>query len=241
MHSSGGPLSSATRNFAQLGHAPVAWAWVAVILGIQAIVTIGGGPEALSGWFENLGLSRVGFLSGKVWQVFSYGFLHGGWWHAGVNALFVLLIGSRIEHMAGSSAMLWATLAGVLGGGVCHLLLGAGLLVGLSGGCLALLLLLTTLSPDSRMFPLPVSGKNLGLGILLAELFLALINPALGLPGFAEVGGILVDQGLGFWFQVGHACHVGGGLAGWIYGRWVLRPRVTLEHLRRERARREAG
>ncbi len=203
------------------------------------MVAIGGGPDSLSWWYQNLGLSRAGFLAGKVWQVFSHGFLHGGWWHAGLNALFVLVIGSRIEVMVGRLAMVRVLLAGVLGGGVCHLLLGSGLLVGFSGAGLALLLLLTTLSPESRMFPVLVSGRSLGMGILLAELVLALINPDLGLPGFSGIGEILVDHGTGAWFQMGHACHLGGGLAGWIYGRWILRPRVTLERLRRERARRE--
>jgi membrane associated rhomboid family serine protease len=91
------------------------------------------------------------------------------------------------------------------------------------------------------MFPLLVSGRSLGLGILVAAAFLALINPALGLPGFSVIGKLMVDHGMEDWFRMGHACHLGGGLAGWAYGRWLLRPRVTLDRLRRERARREAG
>lgn len=241
MHSSGGPFSSAGRNLRQILHSPASWSLVGVILVIQLLVASGGGPDRLHGWFENLALSRTGFLTGKVWQVLTYGFLHGGWWHAGLNAVFILVVGSRIEVMTGALAMLRATIAGILGGGLCHLLLGADLLVGLSGGCLSLLLLLTTLSPDSKMFPLLVSGKSLGLGILLAELSLALINPALGLPGVSAIGRMLVSHGLGSWFVLGHACHLGGGLAGWAYGRWILRPRVTLDRLRRDRARREAG
>jgi membrane associated rhomboid family serine protease len=225
----------------QILHSPVSWAIVGVILTVQMLVAIGGGPDSLSWWFETLGLSRGGFLSGQVWQVFSYGWLHGGWWHAGLNALFVLVIGSRIELMAGRSAMLKASIAGVVAGGLGHLILGSGLLVGFSGGCLALLLLLTTLSPDSRMFPLPVSGRSLGLGLLIAEFVLALLDPALALPGFAWIGKALIAKGLGFWFELGHACHLGGGLAGWAFGRWLLRPRVSLDRLRRERARREAG
>jgi membrane associated rhomboid family serine protease len=209
-------------------------------MAIQTTVATAGGPPRLHGWFEIFGLSRDGFLSGKIWQVASYGLLHGAWWHAGLNALVVLLIGSRIEHMAGHRVMARTTLAGVVGGGAGHLLLGSGLLVGLSGGCMALLLLLTTLSPQSRMWPLPVSGKSLGLGLLLAALLLTLMNPALALPGAALAGKWLASHGLGGWFQVGHACHLVGGLAGWLYGRWLLRAPVTLRHLRRDRARREA-
>lgn len=240
MHASGGPFSSTGRNLRRILHSPASWSWVAAVMGIHLWVAVRGGPQALGWWFETFGLSRDGFLSGKIWQVFSYGLLHGAWWHAGLNGLFVLALGPRIEHMAGRAVMMRVTAAGVLAGGLCHLVFGMGLIVGLSGGCMALLLLLTTLSPQSRMFPLRVSGKSLGLGVLLAELILALINPALGLPGFSAAGRALTEQGMGSWFQVGHACHFGGGLAGWLYGRWILRPRVTLERLRRGRARREA-
>ena len=241
MQSTGGPFSNAIRNLGQLRRSPACWIWFGIVMGIQSMVAIAGGPDHVIAWFENLGLSRTGFLAGKFWQVLSYSLLHGGWWHAGLNALFVLLIGSRIEHMAGSRALTRTILAGVLGGALGHLLLGSGLLAGMSGGCLALLLLLTTVSPQSRMFPLPVSGKSLGLGILLAELVLALIDPALGFPGLSAAGRALVEHGMAGWFQMGHACHFGGGLAGWLYGRWLLRSRVTLDRLRRERARREAN
>lgn len=234
-----GPLANVARYAGRWRDSPASWGCCGIVVCIQALVAGAGGADFLKAWYVNFGLSRDGFLAGEIWQILSYGLLHGTWWHAGLNALFVLVIGSRIERMAGSRVMVRVTCAGVLGGGLCHLLLGTGLLVGLSGGGLALLLFLTTLSPQSRMWPLPVSGKSLGLGIMLAESLFALINPALGWPGFSVVGRMFADHGMGAWFQVGHACHVGGGLAGWLYGRWVLRPRVTLAHLRRDRTRRE--
>ncbi len=240
MPASGGSFSNAGRNLRQILHSPVSLAWVAVIAGIQWWVEARGGAETHGWCFETLGLSRDGLRSGKIWQLFSYGFLHGAWWHAALNGVFLLVIGSRIEQIAGRAVMMRATVAGVLAGGIGHLVLGTGLLVGLSGGCLALLLLLTTLSPQSRMAPLPVSGRSLGLGMLVAALILALVNPELGLPGFSSLGRVLVRHGTASWFQVGHACHFGGGMAGWLYGRWLLRPRVTLEQLRRDRTRREA-
>ena len=208
-------------------------------MAIQTGVASAGGAAVHPDWFVTFGLSRAGFLSGHLWQIASYGLLHGSWWHAGINSLCVLLIGSRIEHIAGRRTLLRATLAGVVGGGLGHLLLGSGLLVGLSGGCMALLLLVTTLSPQSRMLPLPVSGRSLGLGLLLAALVLTLLNPVLGVPGASVAGQWLASRGLGGWFQIGHACHLGGGLAGWLYGRWLLRAPVTLQQLRRARARRE--
>lgn len=248
MTSSGAPFSNAARNLRQLGDAPVSWAAVAMILVIQTVVWLAGGPNRQPAWqwFEILGLSREGVFTGEIWQVFTYGLLHGGWLHAAGNSLLILLIGSRIEHIAGRAAMVKTLVVGILGGGMAHLMFSpsgddAPLLVGMSGGCLALLLLLTTLSPQSRMMPLPVSGRSLGIGILMAELLLALVDPRLGVPGFSNLGKILVEQGLGSWFDFGHACHFGGGLAGWAYGRWLLRPRITLKRLRRERERREAS
>jgi membrane associated rhomboid family serine protease len=233
-----GPIATAARNFRSLARSR-ATLWVAgAILLIHLAVAVAA-PEM--GFYESFGLSRAGFLTGKIWQLFTHGLLHGAWWHVSLNALFVLLIGPRIEHIAGVAVTLRVLLAGVLGGGLFHLMLGSGLLVGLSGGCMALLLLLTTLSPQSRMMPLPVSGRSLGLGILLAALILTLLNPELRLPGLSDAGSWLERLGYGSWFKMGHACHFGGALAGWLYGRWMLRQRVTLEQLRRDRARRGRG
>jgi membrane associated rhomboid family serine protease len=247
MISTGGPSSDAVRNLALLAKSPVTWGWVALILGIEALVMAVGGHnrQPAWSWFEALGLTREGVLSGGIWKIVTYGFLHGSWWHVGVNALLLLLVGSRIEHMAGRVAFVKAIVFGLLGGALGHLVLapggdGAPLLIGFSGACIGLLLLMTTLSPQSRMMPLPISGKSLGLGILMAELILALADPALGVPGFAELGQWITRRGWGSWFQMGHACHFGGGMAGWLFGRWLLRPRISLERLRRDRERREA-
>ena len=240
MSTSGSPLTNAGHNLRLVLRSPAAWSVAAVVMILHAAFAGFVPAEYAAQWYETLGLERTGFLKGKIWQIASHAFLHGGWWHAGLNALFVVLIGSRVEHIAGRAVMWRVVAAGILGGGAGHLLLGAGLLVGMSGGCLALLLLLITLSPQSRMLPLPVSGRSLGFGILLSALLLALVNPHLGAPGFSEIGREMERRGLGSWFLMGHACHFGGGLAGWIYGRWILRPRVTLASLRRDRARREA-
>lgn len=240
MHVPVGPFPDLRKNLSVILHAPASWAWALAALGIHLLVETFGGTTTLGWWFENFGLSREGFFAGEIWQLLSYGMLHGGWWHAALNALLVLLVGSRIEHVAGPAAMVKCTVFGILAGGLSYLFLGTGLLIGMSGGCFALLLFLTTLSPQSRMFPLPLSGSSLGGGLVLAALLLALVNPDAGVPGFDSVGRGLADHGMGSWFKIGHACHFGGGIAGWIYGRWILRPRVTLARLRRDRARRES-
>src|SRR6478735_4226952 len=125
MNSTGALRTNFIRNFRQLGSSPASWAWAVTILGIQLLVTVMGGPDQqpAKGWFETLALSREPFLKGRIWQIFTYGLLHGPWWHVAVNALFVLLVGSRIEHMAGRAVMVKAVVAGVIGGGICHVIL----------------------------------------------------------------------------------------------------------------------
>ena len=64
------------------------------------------------------------------------------------------------------------------------------------------------------------------------------MHPGLGIPGLGWVGGWF-EARMGPITSIGHACHLGGGVVGWLAGRWVLRPRVTLEQLQRQRAARE--
>ena len=215
-----------------------------VFLLIQSCVSLAGGHDEVQGLYLNFGLSKEGILKGKIWQLLTYGFLHGGLVHTALNVTCLLLIGSRVEHMLGAPGVLKVMIAGVLGGALAHLALTPGgsdapILVGASGGCVALLILVTTLSPDSRMLPIPVSGRVLGAGLLAAALLLALINPQFGVPGLSKIGTRLEECGLGGWFDIGHACLLGGGLAVFLMGRWLLRPRVTSARLRRERERRE--
>ena len=50
-------------------------------------------------------------------------------------------------------------------------------LVGASGIAIGLLIALTTVSPDSKMFPLPVRARNLRNGIILGTVILLLMIP----------------------------------------------------------------
>lgn len=234
------------RNFLQLGQARLPWLVILVLLAIQIWVESRGGYRSVPWCYETFGLTRTDVVSGKLWQVVTYAFLHGNWLHALANAGCLLMLGTQIEHFLGSRTLLKILVIGVLGGAMGHLALAAGgelagPLVGSSAACFGLLILITTLSPESRMWPLPVSGRNLGLGLLLSSAVLAILDPALGVPGLFRIGAWMSQQGLSSWWSIGHACHFGGGLAGWLYGRWLLRPRITIDRLRRERARREAG
>ncbi len=210
--------------------AKASWLLVLCMLLVHALVQ--SRPDAEQAWlFSTFGLSREGLLAGKAWQLLTHGIFHGNGIHLFINSLGLLLIGSRVERIYGSAALGRVFLAGVLAGGVAQVLLAPPSqrdfhLVGASGGLIALLLWLTTVSPDSRMRPVPVSGKNLGRGILLAE------------AGFLLASWLAPESGVQV---ISHGCHLGGGMAGWLLGRHLLRPAVTLQELRKDRARREGA
>jgi membrane associated rhomboid family serine protease len=238
--------SDLRHNLVAMSRVKAPFAVAFVLAAVHLMITLLGTPERINPIYQFFGLQWEAFIGGRVWQLLTYGFLHGGGFHLGVNMIGILMIGSRVEHILGSRRFLRICLLGIISGGVAHLLVtpggaGAPILVGFSATVMALLLLLTTLSPESRMWPLPVSGRSLGLGILFAEGILALIDPSLGLPLLSQAGIWIAKYGGAAWFEIAHGCHFGGGLAGWVYGRWILRQRVTLKSLRRARERREAG
>lgn len=215
---------------------------VVLLAAIHACVSWRGGVEAVWAWYEALGLSRAGILGGKVWQFVSHAFLHGHEWHLGLNLIALLLVGARLERIGGPGMFARVIGLGVVFGGVAHLLLAGSSpwpLVGISGGIFAGIVFLTGISPESRMWPLPISGKNFGWGVLAASALLASLHPGLALGPWTAWGAQLDAMTGGGLQGTSHACHLGGALAGLAAARWLLRPRVTLEKLQKDRLRRE--
>lgn len=228
------------RNLGRLKDSRAVWL-MALLLVLFHLATL------LAGWsvrdpapWEMWGLSRDGVWSGRAWQLLTHAVIHGSWSHLMLNVLALLVIGSRIEHMVGGRVLWFAVMAGALAGGVSHLVLGQGILVGFSAAAFALWMLLIGLSPDARMWPFPGPCVWLGWGVFGISLLLALCDPLGGIGPLRDVGyGMAIH--LGPWiFRIGHACHAGGCLAGWLVGLWILRPRISLEKLKKQRARREA-
>lgn len=185
-------------------------------------------------WLQvNLGLSWEGILQGKVWQLLSYAWLHAGWLHIIVNLCMLWFFGNKVLMILGRKKAFEVIIAGILLGGLLHLLMsmvailsgyGESCLVGISGACFALLLALVAISPHTRLRFIPVSGKNLGLGVVIAEAVMLLLHPGLGVPLLSAIGDQLVLLGAGALFKISHACHLGGAVAGWWVARRVLAP-----------------
>lgn len=180
--------------------------------------------------FSTFGLSYDGLKQGRVWQLVTYALLHGNWFHVLLNATFLYLLGRKAPAVFGSVKSYWILLLGIIGGGLFHLLIGlfveshsGVILVGVSGGVMAILLALTTYSPYERLSPLPLRSGNLGLGCLLAAFLLLLIDPAVGMPAFSTVGE-KIEVLAGFDLsRISNACHLGGGFAGWVFVKYFTR------------------
>ena len=214
----------------------VPWAFGLLAVVVQALVSLVGGPEEVPWLYEDLGLTGGALRRGWIWTLVTYALLHGSWSHVLLNAWFLGWFGSRVAWILGTSAFWRVLAAGVLGGALVHLGLGPpGTLVGVSGGISALVLWVCTVSPESRMWPVPLSARSFGLGLLLASGCLAVLSLLAGPAGWGDAG----------LFRVSHACHFGGGLAGWALARWTLRPRAGRSELRTRRqkgeGRREGG
>ena len=210
----------------------VVTALVLVLLLLHLVLMFAGGLPGVFWYYENFGLSWDGITHGKVWQLLSYALLHGDWVHLVINLFILWFAGGRVLQMLGQRKSLEIIAAGVLVGGLLHLLSGLlpvtgyreSYLVGISGACFALLLAMATLSPHTRLRLIPVSGKNLGLGIVIGEALLWLMHPDFGLPVLSLLGEQMVAWGGAELFEISHACHLGGALAGWCLARRVLTP-----------------
>jgi len=160
--------------------------------------------------FERVfGLSRQGIASGMLWQVVTYSFLHGGFWHLLGNMIGLYFFGTEIEQRLGSRRFLLLYLGCGVVGGLGWLLLSAGaysICIGASASVFGVLGTFAALYPHRRItllvfFVLPVTLTARTLVIIVGVVSVLLLR--------SEAGGIA------------HAAHLAGGAAGYFYG-WRL-------------------
>jgi membrane associated rhomboid family serine protease len=143
------------------------------------------------------------------WQLLTYMFLHGGFWHLFLNMLVLWMFGVELEYTWGSRKFLIYYLLCGLGGGVVNLLV-APLLgqsaptVGASGAIFGVLIAFGMLFPNRPVYLyllLPVRAKFFVLGYIALELFYGVTGTTDGVAHFAHLGGaaagalfLLVDR-----------------------------------------------
>jgi len=206
------------------GSSPLFWllgSLVAVFL-VQKVAQVWLNTEVVTEWF---GLSARGLAAGRVWTLFTFGFLHdtSGIWHLLANALGLFFLGRMVLPELGARRFLLLFLGSTIAGGLCWIGINfarGGVLVGASAGVLGMLIYFACTHPNERMtfllfFVIPISilPKYLAMIIAGVELFGLL---------FAEL-----PQG-GLSTSIAHSAHLGGMLAALIlYRVWAGALRVV--------------
>lgn len=170
-------------------------------------------PVSATLWINyHLGLVPRGVIPGlRIWQPFTYLFLHGGLFHLLVNMLMLWMFGRELELVWGKRRFTnFFFLCGVGAGVITVLVKLLPLLwghrpsdiptIGASGAIFGILIANAVLFPDRQiwLFPLPIMIP---------------MRPFVAVMAAIEFFGTLGAGG----DNVSHMCHLGGMLIGWLY------------------------
>lgn len=179
--------------------------------GLQALL-----GDYLAAWLMLWPLAeQAGAIPFRPWQLLTYGFLHGGFFHLFFNMLVLFMFGSPLEQVWGSKRFTWFYLLCIIGAGLCQLAVGWWMVssgepayptLGASGGVLGLVLAYGMIFPKQKVmiFPIPffIPAK---VAVLLVGAFALFAGVTGTMPGIA------------------HFAHLGGMLTGWLLIRYWRR------------------
>ncbi|WP_345786138.1 rhomboid family intramembrane serine protease [Rubellicoccus peritrichatus] len=163
-------------------------AWIMSNLALWPLGT----PEYVTDGFRYGEVPQFG-----VWQLITYGFLHGSEWHLLFNMFAFWMFGTVIEEVWGSRRFAVFYFICIVGAGLVQLAVSAGALtptVGASGGVFGLLLAFGVLFPNEKLFfilcPVPIKAKYFVAGYGSVELVLGLTREGSSIAHFAHLGGM---------------------------------------------------
>lgn len=138
----------------------------------------------------------------QIWQLVSYGFLHGGLLHLALNMFAVWMLGSQVARFWGTRLFIQYYLFCLVGAGMVQLLVAShGVLndqiyptVGASGAVFGVLLAFGMMFPNQRLFliflPIPIKAKYFVLLYGCFELWAGVTGTLAGIAHFAHLGGM---------------------------------------------------
>lgn len=174
-----------------------------VLLVINGLVFAGQNlPRIDQFLFLNFALWPVGseFPRFQVWQLVTYGFLHGDLMHIGFNMFMLWMFGRNLEVVMGSRRFLTYYMTCVVGAGLVQMLVaalqgGTYATLGASGGVFGLLLAFGMFFPNQMIMllipPIPMKAKYMVILFGLLELYFGLSGRSPGIANFAHLGGML--------------------------------------------------
>lgn len=155
-------------------------------------------PFAL--WPIGSGVATGGQVDFHVWQLVTYGFLHGSLTHLIFNMFGLYMFGGPLEQVVGPRRFLTYYFVCVITAGVTQLLVGLGATnvyptVGASGGVFGLLLAYAAYFPNNKLFllflPIPIPARIFVVIYAAVELFLGVSGTQTGVAHFAHLGGLV--------------------------------------------------
>ena len=137
----------------------------------------------------------------EIWQLVSYGFLHGSLTHVLFNMLALYMFGPDIERLFGARFFLHYYFVCIVTAALTHLAVGALTgapptpMVGASGAMFGLLLAFGWYFPQRRLMlifpPIPMPARVFVASYGVLELVLGVTGTASGIAHFAHLGGML--------------------------------------------------
>lgn len=174
----------------------------AYIVQIAADIVLGGSFTAI------FALSRAGVRHFFLWQFVTYMFLHGGLFHILFNMLWLYFMGRDIEDVLGTARFVFLyIIAGVLGGLLWLCFAGSiGICFGASGAVFGLIGAFGAIFATRRIT------------LLLYFIPINMTGRTLAICAGAITMLMMFDGGRD---GVAHLAHLGGGIAGYVYGSWI--------------------
>lgn len=186
-----------------------------VVNWILELLTLNGIP--ISNYIiEYFALQPIGstFPLFYIWQLITYQFLHGGFFHIFMNMFILWMFGAELEYHWGSKRFLAYYLLSGIGAGLIHLFVSPlfsypAPTIGASGAIYGILLAFALMFPNRLIivFPFffPVPARILIFGYIIFDL----------ISGISQYGG-----------NIAHFAHVGGALCGWFLLKFGERTKI---------------
>jgi membrane associated rhomboid family serine protease len=132
----------------------------------------------------------------KIWQLVTYMFLHGGFWHVFFNMFVLWMLGMELEMEWGTKEFLKFYFICGVGAGLTNMLLApASVTIGASGAVYGVMVAFALRYPDRPFyiyFLFPVKAKYLVGFLALVSLFSAFGTGGDGIAHAAHLGGMVV-------------------------------------------------
>ena len=136
----------------------------------------------------------------SVWQLFTYGFLHGDFYHILFNMFMLWMFGKELSGLMGPQRFLFYYLTCIMGAGIIQLLIASMQgqyypTLGASGGVFGLLMAFGLAFPNRTVMllfpPIPMKAKYLVILAGAMELYFGVSGSSPDIANFAHLGGML--------------------------------------------------